>query len=175
MMADGEASLTSLVVEKEVDQKNSAKKPSAKKKGGQNRRKSRELALKAVYRGMMNQSEMSAVYRDMAEDPDYAKADEAYFRQLLEAVGTHMAELDEKMAAFIDRKVTELSPIEHAILRISTCELMFDMSIPYRVVINEGVELAKIYGGIDGHKYINGVLDKMAADVRTLEAQNNRN
>jgi N utilization substance protein B len=77
-MADNEASLTTLVLEKEVDQKNSAKKPSAKKKGGQNRRKSRELALKAVYRCMLNQSEMSAVYRDMAEDPDYAKADEAY-------------------------------------------------------------------------------------------------
>lgn len=175
MMADNETSLTSLVVEKEVDQKSDVKKPSAKKKGGQNRRKSRELALKAVYRGMLNQSEMSAVYRDMAEDPDYAKADEAYFRQLLEAVGTHVTELDEKMSAFIDREVKELSPIEHAILRISACELMFDMSIPYRVVINEGVELAKIYGGIDGHKYINGVLDKMAADVRASEVQNNRN
>ena len=119
--------------------------------------------------------EMRVEVRDMAEDSDYAKADEAYFRKVLEGVGTHVAELDEKMAAFIDRKVTELSPIEHAILRISACELMFDMSIPYRVVINEGVELAKIYGGIDGHKYINGVLDKMAADVRVSEVQNNRN
>lgn len=175
MMAENEVLLTSLVVEKEVDQKQASKKPSIKKKGGQNRRKSRELALKAVYRGMLNQSEISAVYRDMAEDPDYAKADEAYFKQLLEAVGEHVVELDEKMAAFIDRQVSELSPIEHAILRVSGCELMFDMSIPYRVVINEGVELAKIYGGIDGHKYINGVLDKMAADVRVAEVQNNRN
>lgn len=180
MMAENEVSLTSLVVEKEADQKQaskkpSAEKPSAKKKGGQNRRKSRELALKAVYRGMLNQSEMSAVYRDMVEDPDYAKADEAYFKHLLEAVSENVVELDEKMAAFIDRQVAELSPIEHAILRISACELMFDMSIPYRVVINEGVELAKIYGGIDGHKYINGVLDKMAADVRASEVQNNRN
>ena len=175
MMAENDASLTSLVVEKEVDQKSIVKKPTAKKKSGQNRRKSRELVLKAVYRGMLNQSEMSAVYRDMAEDPDYAKADEAYFIQLLEAVGEHVTELDEKMAAFIDRQVSELSPIEHAILQISGCELMFDMSIPYRVVINEGVELAKIYGGIDGHKYINGVLDKMAADVRASEVLNNKN
>ena len=175
MMAESDASLTSLVVEKEVDQKSIVKKPTAKKKSGQNRRKSRELVLKAVYRGMLNQSEMSAVYRDMAEDPDYAKADEAYFIQLLEAVGEHVTELDEKMAAFIDRQVSELSPIEHAILQISGCELMFDMSIPYRVVINEGVELAKIYGGIDGHKYINGVLDKMAADVRASEVLNNKN
>ena len=175
MMAENEIPFTSLVMKTETDQKSVGKKPSAKKKTGQNRRKSRELVLKAVYRGMLNQSEMSEVYRDMAEDPDYAKADEAYFKQLLEAVGTHVTELDEKMAAFIDRQVNELSPIEHAILRISGCELMFDMSIPYRVVINEGVELAKIYGGIDGHKYINGVLDKLAADVRTSEVQNNRN
>ena len=174
MMAENELTLTSLLFDKVTNQNDITKKTSTKKKTGQNRRKSRELVLKAVYRGMLNQSEMSAVYRDMAEDPDYAKADEAYFIQLLEAVGTHMTELDEKMAGFIDRQINELSPIEHAILRISGCELMFDVSIPYRVVINEGVELAKIYGGIDGHKYINGVLDKLAADVRGSEVQNNR-
>lgn len=175
MMGENEVSLTSLVVETEAEQKPVKKSTTPKKKGGQNRRKSRELALKAIYRGMLNQSEMSAVYRDMAEDPDYAKADEAYFKQLLEAVAKNVTELDDKMAAYIDRQVTELSPIEHAILRISACELMFDMTIPYRVVINEGVELAKIYGGIDGHKYINGVLDKLAADVRAAEVQSNRN
>jgi len=174
MMAENDISLTGLIIEKTTDPKNIAKKSPTKKKSGQNRRKSRELVLKAVYRGMLNQSEMSAVYRDMAEDPDYAKADEAYFKQLLEAVGEHVVELDEKMAAFIDRQVSELSPIEHAILQISSCELMFDMSIPYRVVINEGVELAKIYGGIDGHKYINGVLDRLAADVRASEVINNK-
>lgn len=174
MMAENESVLTSLVVEKETEKSKDTKKTSAKKSGGKNRRKSRELVLKAVYRGMLNQSELSAVYRDMTEDPDYAKADEGYFKHLLEAVGSHVDELDTKMASYIDREVTELSPIEHAILRISGCELMFDMSIPYRVVINEGVELAKIYGGIDGHKYINGVLDKLAADVRSAEVQSNR-
>ncbi len=143
----------------------------AKSSGVKNRRKSRELVLKAVYRGMLNASTATAVYKDMAEDPDYNKADEAYFKSLLESVNAHMAELDAKMADFIDRKITELSPIEHAILRISGCELMFDQSIPYRVVINEGVELAKLYGGIDGHKYINGVLDKLAANVRSAEMQ----
>jgi len=90
---------------------------------------------------------------------------------LLEAVVTHAEALDIKLADFIDRPVAELSPVEHAILRISGCELMFDLSIPYRVVINEGVELAKIYGGVDGHKYINGVLDKLAADVRVNEVR----
>lgn len=169
-----DAALTSLVVEESVEKKQTFKKTGAKKAGGRNRRKSRELVLKAVYRGMLNQSELGPIFRDMIEDPDYNKADEAYFRQLLEAVTSNVEALDAKMANFIDRKLTELSPVEHAILRISGCELMFDMSIPYRVVINEGVELAKIYGGIDGHKYINGVLDKLAADVRSAEVSSAR-
>jgi N utilization substance protein B len=160
--------LTSLVQEKEA-KKATSKKSTSRKNSGQNRRKSRELVLKAVYRGMLNQSELGPIFRDMAEDPDYNKADEAYFKQLLEAVTTNIDALDSKLANFIDRKITELSPVEHAILRISGCELMFDMSIPYRVIINEGVELAKLYGGTDGHKYINGVLDKLAADVRASE------
>ena len=166
--------LTSLVQDKEA-KKPVEKRTAVKKNTGKNRRKSRELVLKAVYRGMLNQSELGPIFRDMVEDPDYNKADEAYFKQLLEAVTTHVDALDNKLTHFIDRKVTELSPIEHAILRISGCELMFDMSIPYRVIINEGVELAKIYGGIDGHKYINGVLDKLATDVRSAEVGSTKN
>ena len=140
-----------------------------KVKISQNRRKSRELVLKAVYRGMINASELKQIIADAQEDPEYIKADEAYFKSLLVGVTTKIDELDNQISVFIDRKIEELSPIEHAILRISSFELMFDMSIPYRVAINEGVELAKIYGGADGHKYINGVLDKVAASVRPQE------
>lgn len=140
-----------------------------KPKVSQNRRKSRELVLKAVYRGMINASELKQVILDAKEDPEYIKADEPYFRQLLDGVTDKTGELDSQIAIFIDRKIEELSPVEHAILRISSYELMFDASIPYRVAINEGVELAKLYGGVDGHKYINGVLDKIAASVRPQE------
>ena len=140
-----------------------------KPKVSQNRRKSRELVLKAVYRGMINASELKQIISDAKEDPEYIKADEAYFKQLLDGVTTKMDDLDTQIAVFIDRKISELSPIEHAILRISSFELMFDASIPYRVAINEGVELAKLYGGVDGHKYINGVLDKIAAQARPQE------
>ena len=140
-----------------------------KVKTSQNRRKSRELALKAVYRGMINASELKQIIADAQEDPEYIKADEAYFKSLLVGVTTKIDDLDNQISVFIDRKIEELSPIEHAILRISSFELMFDASIPYRVAINEGVELAKIYGGADGHKYINGVLDKVAASVRPQE------
>ncbi len=166
---------TSLIVEpdagkeKNVNSNRAVKSGATKKNGSKSRRKSRELALKAVYRGMLNQSELSQIFRDMVDDPDYNKADEAYFKQLLQDVMTHLNAIDDKLLNFIDRPIAELSPIEHAILRISGCELMFDLSIPYRVVINEGVELAKLFGGTDGHKYINGVLDKFAADVREAE------
>jgi N utilization substance protein B len=140
-----------------------------KPKISQNRRKSRELVLKAVYRGMINDGEIKQIILDAQDDPEYIKADEAYFKSLLEGVTSKIDELDQKISTFIDRKLEELSPVEHAILRISSFELMYDMSIPYRVAINEGVELAKLYGGVDGHKYINGVLDKVAANARPQE------
>ena len=173
-MIDKNISITSLDSESRLVKTDANQKVRAKKSASQNRRKSRELVLKAVYRGMLNQSALASVFRDMADDPDYKKADEAYFKQLLEAVTTHVEELDKNLVNFIDRPIAELSPVEHSILRISGCELMFDLSIPYRVVINEGVELAKLYGGTDGHKYINGVLDKMAAEVRMSEVKSTR-
>lgn len=144
-------------------------KSPVKKNTGKNRRKSRELALKAVYRSLVNHAVLAQVFRDMTEDPEYKRADEAYFKQLLEGVSTHSAAIDGQVAQFIDREISELDLIEHAILRIAGYELLFDPSIPYRVIINEGVELAKLYGGTDGYKYINGVLDKMAGSVRASE------
>jgi N utilization substance protein B len=140
-----------------------------KRKTSKSRRKSRELVLKAVYRCMMNESDIKQVFLDMKDDPDYNKADEAYFKQLLDGVNAKLDALDSQIATFIDRALDELSPIEHAILRVSSYELLFDVTIPYRVAINEGVELAKTFGGADGHKYINGVLDKVAASARPQE------
>jgi N utilization substance protein B len=140
-----------------------------KRKTSQNRRKSRELVLKAIYRCMLNEGDIKQVFLDMKDDPDYTKADEGYFKLLLQGVVDKLAELDANISTFIDRTLDELSPIEHAILRVSSFELIYDMSIPYRVAINEGVELAKTFGGVDGHKYINGVLDKIAASARPQE------
>jgi N utilization substance protein B len=133
------------------------------------RRKSRELALKGLYQYLLSPKELRLIVREMADEADFARADEAYFRSLLEGVFDQMPELDSRIAQFLDRPIAELSPIEHAILLISAYELIFDISIPYRVAINEGVELAKSYGGTDGHKYVNGVLDKLAAEARPSE------
>ena len=125
--------------------------------------------LKGIYRSFLNQSDLKLIRRELADDPDFDRADEDYFRQLIEGVSDNIASLDERLAEFIDRPIAELSPIEHAILCISAYELIHDPSIPYRVAINEGVELAKRYGGTDGHKYVNGVLDKLAAQARPHE------
>ena len=134
-----------------------------------NRRKSRELALKGLYQYLLSPKELRLIVREMADEPDFARADETYFRALLEGVYDQLQELDVRITKFLDRAIVELSPIEHAILLISAYELIFDVSIPYRVAINEGVELAKLYGGTDGHKYVNGVLDKLAAEARPSE------
>ena len=148
------------------DNKPTSAKPT---RTGRNRRTSRELVLKGIYRSFLNQSDLKLIRRELADDPDFDRADEDYFRQLIEGVSDNIASLDERLAEFIDRPIAELSPIEHAILCISAYELIHDPSIPYRVAINEGVELAKRYGGTDGHKYVNGVLDKLAAQARPHE------
>ena len=148
---------------------NQKQNPSKSAKPTGNRRKSRELALKGLYQYLLSPKELRLILREMADEPDFARADEAYFRNLLEGVYDQIPELDTRITKFLDRPIEELSPIEHAILLISAYELIFDVSIPYRVAINEGVELAKLYGGTDGHKYVNGVLDKLAAEARPSE------
>ena len=145
------------------DKKSTTKKPSG------NPRKSRELVLKGLYQHLLSPKELRLIVREMADESDFTHADESYFRSLLEGVYAQITVLDERIVKFLDRPMHELSPIEHAILLISAYELIFDLSIPYRVAINEGVELAKLYGGTDGHKYVNGVLDKLAAEARPTE------
>ncbi|HQR50565.1 MAG TPA: transcription antitermination factor NusB [Methylophilaceae bacterium] len=144
------------------------------KKPSRNRRKSRELVLKGLYRLFISGNSSEEILRDLAEDDDYAHADEEYFRVLLRGVAEKVGQLDQQIGPLLDRPVGELSPIEHAILCISGYELMHDPSIPYRVAINEGVELAKRYGGTDGYKYVNGVLDKLAAQARPEEFRSGR-
>ena len=147
-------------------------------KPGQNRRKSRELALKGLYSLLLTESDLPKTMTDLVEDADYKRADAEYFKALLQGVMAQREALDARIAPLLDRKLSELSPIEHGVLCIAAYELMFDPSIPYRVAINEGVELAKSYGGTDGYKYVNGVLDKLALEARPAEvarpAQNAR-
>jgi N utilization substance protein B len=101
----------------------------------------------------------------------FSKCDRAHFDALLHGVVEQAAALDAVLARHVDRKTTLLSPVEHAVLMIGVYELTHCVEIPYRVAINEAVELAKSFGGTDGHKYVNGVLDKCAAELRPAEAR----
>jgi N utilization substance protein B len=143
-------------------------------KTGKNRRKSREFTLKGMYHYFINGGGAEEIACTLAEDPDFARADQSYFRALLGGVIEHQAELDVRLRTYLDREIAGLSPIEHAILCIAGYELVYQPSVPYRVAINEAVELAKIYGGTDGYKYVNGVLDKFATEARNSEVGSSR-
>ncbi|MSQ80299.1 MAG: transcription antitermination factor NusB [Candidatus Methylopumilus sp.] len=144
-----------------------------KKKLVNNRRKSRELVMKSIYRGILNQFDINQIKKDIKDDPDYLKADEVFYGDLFDGVISHIDQLNDEISIFIDRPISKLSPIEHSILYIAVYELIYNASIPYRVAINEGVELAKTFGGVEGYKYINGVLDKVAEKRRPLEFSKN--
>ena len=148
------------------------------------RRLAREFALQGLYRWLLNAGEGSAAEADVRELDGFAqperdreafeRCDRAHFDALLHGCIEQAAALDVVLTRHVDRKTTMLSPVEHGILMIGVYELMHCVDIPYRVVINEGVELAKSFGGTDGHKYVNGVLDKCAAELRPAEARGAR-
>jgi N utilization substance protein B len=135
------------------------------------RRRSRELALQALYQWLLSGDDADVLCRQTAEKKDYARADVAYLETIVRGAVGSAAMLDEAVQPFLDRPVAQLSPIERALLLIGAYELLRSPEVPYKVVINEAVELAKSYGGTDGHKYVNGVLDKLAAQARSEETR----
>ncbi len=139
------------------------------------RKLARAFTLQGLYAWLVGGAEVTLIAANLAEDEQFKRADEAYFRTLLYGVLKEEDLLSSHIARHIDRKLTELSPVERGILLIGAYELLLCPDVPMRVVINEGVELAKSFGGTDGHKYINGVLDKLAQDVRAVEIESARN
>jgi N utilization substance protein B len=133
------------------------------------RRRAREFALQGLYEWLLNRADAGAIDAHVREQEGFEKCDRGHFDLLLHGAIREAEAIDAALAAHIDRKVELLSPIEHAALMIGAFELMRCIEIPYKVAINEAVELAKSFGGTDGHKYVNGVLDKVAAEVRRIE------
>ncbi|HYL70540.1 MAG TPA: transcription antitermination factor NusB [Candidatus Dormibacteraeota bacterium] len=129
----------------------------------------RKLALQALYRWQLNACAWQELVNEFADDPDMARADDAYFRALIQGVCSEREALDAELAPLLDRKPVELDPIERALLLIGAYELRHRPDVPYRVVINEAVGLARRFGATDGHKYVNGVLDRAARLWRTHE------
>ena len=135
------------------------------------RRKSREFALQGLYEWLVGGSEAGVIGAHVREYDGFAQCDAAHFDALLHGCIGAAAELDAVLLPHLDREIARLSPVEHAVMLIGAYELKHCVAIPYRVAINEGVELAKSFGGTDGHKYVNGVLDKVAAELRPVEVE----
>ena len=144
-------------------------KPQSRKKKINNRRKSRELVMKSVYRGLVNQIDITQIKKDIQDDPDFIRADQDLYEEILSGVFKNIDSLKQEIESYIDRSYEELSPIELSIIYFSLYELKYSMSVPYKVVINEAVEIAKTYGGADGYKYINGILNQAAKANRLNE------
>jgi N utilization substance protein B len=148
------------------------KKPAGKRAAPRSaRRRSREVALMGLYEWLISGADADTIDAHMREQEGFHKADAVHFDALLHGCIREASDLDGVLARHVDRKTTELSPVEHGVLLIGAYELKHCIDVPYKVAINEAVELAKGFGGTDGHKYVNGVLDKAAAELRPVEVQ----
>jgi N utilization substance protein B len=133
------------------------------------RRRAREFALQGLYQWQLAGGDPAAIARELGDARGFDKIDAAYFRLLLEGTVAAAPELERALAPHLDREYSRLSPVERAILLLAGYELAHQPDVPWRAVINEAVELAKEYGGTDGYKYVNGVLDKLAPRLRPSE------
>jgi transcription antitermination protein NusB len=133
------------------------------------RRKSREFALQGLYQWKLTAGATEDIQKQLQATDGFAKADGEHFADLLQGALRNREALEAALNPHLDRPMAELSPVEYAILLLAAYELQHHLDIPYRVVLNEAVELAKTFGGTDGYKYVNGVLDKLAAQVRAVE------
>ncbi len=138
------------------------------------RHRAREFALQGLYQWLINREEAGAIDANIRNAHGFEKADAGHFDVLLHGAIREADQLREQIRPLIDRAIDQLSPIEHAALLIGAFELKNHIEIPYKVVINEAVALTKSSGGIDGHKYVNGVLDKLAGSLRSTEVSAGR-
>ena len=129
----------------------------------------RKRAVQALYSWQVSSGELSDIDESFVLENDMSKVDVPYFKELLQNIPRCIEELDQLMQPLLDRPLEELDPVEHAVLRMSLYELLHKPEIPYRVVINEGVEVVKTFGAAQSHKFINGILDKAAQQVRAVE------
>jgi N utilization substance protein B len=134
------------------------------------RSRSRSLAIQALYQWQMAGQDIGAIIDHFMIEQDARKFDSDYFSELVHGVPARLNELDAALAPCIDRALESVDPVERAILRLGAYELIEHPEIPYRVIINEAVELAKTFGAEQGHRYVNGVLDKAARTLRPVEA-----
>lgn len=127
--------------------------------------------MQALYQRHFSKSAISDIESEFLVDNDMAKVDALYFRDLLRGVHREQAELDRLLEPFLDRPLNEVDPVELAIVRLGAYELKHRLDVPYKVVINEGIEMAKKFGGTEGHKFVNSILDKLSRRLRLAETR----
>ncbi|MBS3804614.1 MAG: transcription antitermination factor NusB [Oleiphilaceae bacterium] len=135
------------------------------------RRRARILAMQALYQRHFSKSRITDIEAEFTVDNDMSNVDSAYFRDLLQGVHREQADLDRTLEPFLDRPLGEIDPVELAIVRIGAYELKHRIDVPYRVVINEGIEMAKRFGGTEGHRFVNSILDKLGRRLRLAETR----
>jgi len=138
-------------------------------RAGRARSLSRKLAMQALYQWQLTGQTAAELRNQYAEDEGFGDADAEYFRDLVNGITADAAALDTTLGGLVDRPVAQLDPVERAVLLIGLYELGQRLDVPYRVVINEGVELAKRFGATEGHKFVNAVLDRAARSLRATE------
>ncbi len=135
------------------------------------RSQSRRHAVQALYQWQMAGQDLNDIFNQFLEEQDIQSFEVPYFKDLLHGVPNHLSELDAMLKPALDRAIESVDPVERAVLRIGAYELSFHLEVPYRVVINEAVELAKVFGAEQGHRFVNGVLDQVAKKVREAEVK----
>lgn len=146
-------------------------KPSPTRNPQHARRRARRSAMQALYQWQIARIDLKEIEDQFLIDQDMSKVDLQYFHELLHRIPAQLDDIDLLLKEFVDRPINEIDPVERAILRIGVFELEQHLEIPYRVVLSEAVQLAKQFGALDGHKYVNGVLDKIAQTSRQTEVQ----
>lgn len=139
------------------------RKPSSK------RHQSRRLAVQAVYQWLITGTELNDLRVQFRDEQGFERCDQDYFDQLVRGVVGHRDALEATFSGFLDRPIVQLDPVEHAVLLLAAYELGHHPELPYRVAINEAVELTKVFGAEESHKYINGVMDRLARKLRAVE------
>jgi len=135
------------------------------------RARARRYAMQALYQWDLSGSDLPLIRRQFLEAEDFSRTDTKYFIELLSEAPKNIDIIDENISKFIDRPIEQLDPVERAVLRLSTYELLYRLDIPYRVSINEAVQLTRKFGAEQGHAFVNGVLDKVAHKLRAAECK----
>jgi transcription antitermination protein NusB len=135
----------------------------------QARTNARKAAVQALYQWQMTGQSLVEIERQFVEEERLKDVQKSYFTELFHGVPKNLGDIDEALNEFVDRPVDMVDPVERAILRIGAYELLHRLDMPYRVILNEGINLAKYFGADGSHKYVNGILDKIAQKIRAVE------